>query len=442
MNVAVVGCGYVGLVTALGLAGAGHDVVGIEVSGERRDSIAAGRAPFHEPGLEELLAETLASGRFRVAGDIAEIAQADVVLLAVQTPPTSDGANDLSYLREAAEQVATVIASDGGRRRVVAVRSTVVPGTLATVVRPALPAEVAIASNPEFLREGSAVSDFRNPDRIVIGCDEDWGRERLGELYAPLDAPVVFTTPATAELAKYASNAFLATLISFANEIGRISESLPGVDVEDVLGILHRDRRLSPEVNGQTVRPAILSYLKAGCGYGGSCLPKDLSALLATRSRDGFDHPLLDAVRAINETQPVLLVDRLEAALLGLGGRSVAVLGLAFKGGTDDLRESPGLRIVDLLLERGVIVTAYDPLVTVDSLSSYVGRGLRVESTLDAAIVDAEACVVATNAEEFGALAELVRARDGSAPLVVDGRRALAPDSFAGGYIGVGRQSQ
>ena len=439
MRVAVVGCGYVGLVSGAGLASIGHDVVGIEVDAGRREAIAAGRAPFHEPGLEELLRSVLESGRFRVAGEISAAAEAEVVLLAVQTPPDRTGAIDLSFLREAARQVGETLSARGGERAVVAVRSTVVPGTTAGVVAPALEGGAAAASNPEFLREGSAVADFVRPDRIVVGCDDEDGRELLRRLYEPLRAPIFFTTPATAELAKYTSNAFLATLISFSNEVARISESIPGVDVEDVLEILHLDRRLSPELDGATVRPAILSYLKAGVGYGGSCLPKDLSALLATRRAAGFEHPLLDAVREVNETQPGRVVGLAERELGGLDGRTVAVLGAAFKGGTDDLRSSPGLKVVDELLARGARITLADPLVAPERLSDYAARGVRIVTGLDEALEGADAVVVTTNAPEWDELGAQLAAADGG-PVVVDGRRFLRPEALSGArYVAVGR---
>jgi UDPglucose 6-dehydrogenase len=437
MKVAVVGCGYVGLVSSVGLASVGHEVVGIEVTRGRREQIAAGEAPFHEPGLTELLQAALDAGTFRVSGELDDAADADVVLLAVQTPPTPEGRNDLSFLQAAARALADVFARDD-RRRVVATRSTVVPGTAETVVAPAFAAagvaeRVAVASNPEFLREGSAVRDYLEPDRIVVGCADSWGVERMRELYAPFPAPFLPMSTAAAELAKYASNALLATLVSFSNEFARLCEALPGVDVEDVLGSVHLDRRFATGAQ----RPAeIVSYLRAGCGYGGSCLPKDLSAVIAHGADSAVDTPLLAAVRAINDGQPGHLLDRAEEAIGPLTGRAVAVLGLAFKGGTDDLRASPGLRVVDLLLERGARVLMHDPLVKEDALGAQTARGATVVGTLDEAVERADVCIVAGNAPEFARLVELVEA--GTA--VVDGRRALAAGDFDGlGFLAVGR---
>jgi UDPglucose 6-dehydrogenase len=439
MNVAVVGCGYVGLVTGVGLASVGHDVVGIETDAGRREAIASGTPPFYEPGLEDLLGAELASGRFRVSGDVGLTGNAQIILLAVQTPPGDDGAIDLRFLDAAVDQVSAALSRGPVQARVVGIRSTVLPGTAARIARAGLRGRSWVASNPEFLREGSAVSDFLEADRVVIGCDEKGGRELLAELYRPFGVPIVLTSSATAEVAKYASNALLATLISFSNEIARICEPIPGADVDDVLGILHRDRRLTPLVGEREVRPGILSYLKAGCGFGGSCLPKDLSALLAERSAQGYEHPLLKAVLAVNETQPDRIVDLLERRLGNLEGRSVAVLGVAFKEGTDDVRASPGLRILDGLLERRVRATVFDPLVTAAALTGYATRGVKVAGDLAEALRAVDACVVTTNAPEFLELAETLATRGEASCVVVDARRLLDPSSFGDAYIAVGR---
>ena len=439
MKVAVVGCGYVGLVTGVGLASVGHEVVGIEADDRRREQIAAGSPPFFEPGLDDLLRAQLSAGRFRIERDYGSIAEAAVVLLAVQTPPLNGGAIDLRFLQAAGRQVAAELAHHADRPRVVGIRSTVLPGTTSGVIEPILEGRAHAASNPEFLREGSAVSDFLQADRIVIGCDGERGRELLAELYRPFAALIVLTSPATAEMAKYASNALLATLISFSNEIARVCETLPGVDADDVLAILHQDRRLTPVIEGREVRPGLLAYLKAGCGFGGSCLPKDLSALLAEQSARGFDHRLLEAVLAVNETQPDHVVDLLERRLERLEGRSVAVLGVAFKGGTDDLRASPGLRILDRLLERGVQASVFDPLVPASALTSYADQGVRLAGSVADALETADACIVATNAPEFMELAATLADLDHPARVVLDARRILDPSAIGDAYVGVGR---
>ena len=439
MKVGVVGCGYVGLVTSVGLASLGHDVVAIEVDPARREAIASGRLPFHEPGLREALRRQRGEGRFDIDGNLDRIGDADVVLLAVQTPPRTDGSIDLGFLEAATRQVKQALARSPRRPRVVAVRSTVVPGTTEGVVRPIVDGRASVASNPEFLREGTALSDFLQPDRIVVGSDDEQGWQLLSELYRPLGAPLVRTSPTAAELAKYASNALLATLISFSNEIARICESLPGVDVEEVLRIVQRDRRLSPSVGGQVIEPGILAYLKAGCGFGGSCLPKDLTALVAEQKQRGAAHPLLEAVLAVNDRQPSHVVDLLGRALGSLAGRSIAVLGVAFKGGTDDVRAAPGIQILDGLLERAAKPVIFDPLVQPPAVADFVARGALVAAGLSEALESTDACVITTNAPEFEAVPDELEAIGKSNYVVVDARRLLDPLCFTGPYIGVGR---
>jgi UDPglucose 6-dehydrogenase len=441
VRVVVVGCGYVGLVSAVGLASVGHEVTGVDTDPARLEQIAGGTAPFHEPGLDARLSESLAHGALTVSESLERALDADVVLLAVQSPPLDSGGVDLGHLVDATRGLAQALGGVQPRQRVVAIRSTVPPGTNENVVAPLLrdvPA-VAVASNPEFLREGTAIDDFLHPDRVVVGTGQPWAAEVLRRLYEPLGAPFVATTPATAELAKYASNALLATLVSFSNEIARLCEATPGVDVEDVLGIVHRDRRLSPGGEGNAAAP-IVSYLRAGCGYGGSCLPKDLSGLASYADSVGEPFSLLRAVAAVNKAQPVRLVDLAERRLGELDGRRVAVLGAAFKAGTDDLRESPAIPIVAELARRGASVSVFDPLVGPERLHGLFGDAVyALPMTLDEAVRDVDACLVTTEAAEFDTLVELIGRLDGNGPLVVDGRRSLAPDAFAGRYVGIGR---
>lgn len=436
MKVAVVGCGYVGLVTGAGLASVGHRVVGIEIDPGRLAAVAHGEPPFHEPGLPALLASVIRDGAFEASGDLGRVAEADIVLLAVQTPPREDGSIDLGFVQEAAGRVAETFVARP-RRRVLAVRSTVLPGTV-DALSGLFDSETAVASNPEFLQEGSALDDFLHPDRIVVGVHEPWARELIAELFEPLQAPLMVTTPATAELAKYASNTLLATLISFSNEFARISESLLDVDVEEVLGAVHLDRRLSPRVDGAVVRPGILAYLKAGCGYGGSCLPKDLSALIASRRAAGEEHPLLEAVRTVNDAQPGRVVDLLERSLGALADRTVGVLGLAFKAGTDDVRASPGLRAVDELLARGAVVLAYDSLVRLEAVAPWQERGLRLVDGLEELLASVDGCLITTGDPEFSTAAEVAAAHG---TLLLDCRRLLAAAELGDRHLAVGRNA-
>ena len=439
MKVAVIGSGYVGLVSAVGLAKLGHDVAAIDVDPTRLAMLRRGEAPFHEPGLVEALGQLLAGGSFRVTDSFAAAAAADVILLCVQTPPLPSGAVELRFVEDAARTLSETLAASEPRRRVVAVRSTVPPGTNQRLLAPLLSGvDTAVASNPEFLREGTALEDFLHADRIVVGVEEPWAAELMKELYALITAPIILTTPGTAELAKYASNAFLATLISFSNEIAHLCEVTPGVDVEDVLGIVHRDRRLAGDG-----RPAdIVSYLKAGCGYGGSCLPKDLGALIAYGRDSGVELTLLQAVETVNRKQAGRLAELTERSLGSLRGRRIAVLGAAFKAGTDDMRDSPAVRVVTELLERGAVVGVYDPLVAAERLRAALPGGVGIHTSLAAAIADADACLVTTLDPEFFQLDRLLRERNGTGPVVVDGRRGIRASGFPeSGYVGVGRAS-
>jgi UDPglucose 6-dehydrogenase/GDP-mannose 6-dehydrogenase len=391
-----------------------------------------------------MLQKSLAEGRLRVGNDIDEATHGDVIFLCVQTPQGSDGSLNTDFLVAAAGQLRDVLAGDP-RRRVVVVRSTVTPGTTEDLIAPALGGgsdTLAICTNPEFLREGSAVADFMEPDRVVIGGRQEWAVEMVAELYAPLDVSVIRTSPSAAELAKCTSNALLATLISFSNQIARIAEQVPGVDVEDVLDIIHKDRRLSPVVGGERISPGILTYLKAGCGFGGSCLPKDLSALTQFASRVGEPASILEAAKRTNDGQPERLVSATGRAIGGLEGKAVTVLGLAFKAGTDDLRESPGMKIVDLLLAGGAKVKAYDPLVAEAAVAGLVERGMEMSSDLEDAVRGADACVVTALDPEFKALDSLVQEGQGPRPFVMDGRRLLSPGRFEEDrFAAIGRHS-
>jgi UDPglucose 6-dehydrogenase/GDP-mannose 6-dehydrogenase len=424
MRITVVGTGYVGLVTATCLAQIGHEVICVDAQPERVAAVKEGKPPFYEPGLAEMLAGVLHQGRLRATGATTEaVAASDMTFLAVGTP-SRDGEIDLSYLSNAATDVGQGLRSAAGYH-VVVVKSTVVPGTTDTLVRSILEracgrlaGHFGLAMNPEFLREGSAVADFMEPDRIVIGqWDEASGRS-LAEVYAAFDCLKLFTTLRNAEMTKYASNALLATLVSFSNEFASLCEATPGTDVEEVLNGLHLDRRLSPWHAGERIAPGILAYLRAGCGYGGSCLPKDLSALRHFARMHGVALPLLDAVSAVNAARPAQLVTMVEDAVGSLRGATIAVLGLAFKPGTDDLRDSPALAVIGELKGKGAEIRSYDPLIT--SLA-----GVCTCSSVKDALAGADAAIVVTAWPEFADLDWATLSLTMRHPVLIDGRNAL-----------------
>jgi UDPglucose 6-dehydrogenase len=446
MRIAVVGTGYVGLVTATGLAGSGHDVTCVDSDRGRVDSTNRGVPPFYEPGLGELLASALRDGRLRATSDLDEaVSGAEVTFIAVGTP-SKDGDIDLTALCAATEAIGHSLSRSDSWRLVV-VKSTVVPGTTDTLVRGILErasgrkaGSFGLCMNPEFLREGTAVEDFMKPDRIVIGQWDERSGKTLAEVYRSFDCPTLFTSLRNAEMTKYASNALLATLISFSNEMAALCEATPGTDVEEVIDALHLDRRLSTVVNGRRCAPGILTYLRAGCGFGGSCLPKDVLALRQFALKRGVAAPILDAVMAVNAARPASIVARTEEALGGLDGAAVAVLGLAFKPGSDDLRDSPALKIIELLFQKSAAVRAFDPCVSRlgEALSRYP---VTLSPSPEALLEGADAAVLVTAWPEFQRLDWTTLCRRMRRPVIVDGRNmlrdvTLPPEAI---YISTGR---
>jgi UDPglucose 6-dehydrogenase len=445
MKVAVVGTGYVGLVSGACLAEVGHEVTCVDLDPDKVAAIERGEAFLFEPGLQDVMDRT-AGTRLRATTDLpAAVRGSDLTMIAVGTPSV-DGRIDLEYVRAAAVSIGEAL-RDHVEPHVVVVKSTVVPGTTEDLVLPALErasgrllgAGLGVAMNPEFLREGNAVEDFMKPDRIVLGVADDLARERLQALYQPFDSPdVLVTTPRTAEAIKYTSNAVLATLISFSNEIGNLMARLPGVDVRTVMEGVYLDRRWSPVLEGgRRVRPGILTYLAAGCGFGGSCFPKDVQALQAFAAALGVATPVLEAVLTVNAHQPDQVVKLLERGLGPLGGRRIALLGVAFKPDTDDVRESPSLRVAERLVAAGAEVIAFDPAAA-ETARAALPDAVTLASSLDAALADVDGVAIMTSWRDFAAVPSLLAERP-DPPLVVDGRRMLAPDSVARyGGIGLG----
>lgn len=426
MRIAVVGAGYVGGVSAAGFAASGHEVALHDLRPERAQALVSGRPPFHEPGLSELVGRT--TGRLRAVHDLsAALRAAEVALVCVDTPAREDGRIDLARVDSAVKAIASAAASD---ELVVVIRSTVIPGTatrLEHLLRAEGPRPLEVASNPEFLREGRAVGDFTDPDRIVIGVRTERARARAAALYSPEHHERIQTmTTESAELAKYANNSLLALLISFSNELAALAETLPKVDVLDALRAVHADRRWREKEGGWD--PAILSYLWPGFGYGGSCLPKDVKAIVAEARSTGGDLPILATADLVNEAQPSRLAERIMGRVR-LDGATVAVLGIAFKAGTDDVRSSPALRLAREIAARGARVVTYDPLVA-------GVPGFDAASDLEAALGAASIWIVTTWAPEF---ADLPARAASSGTVFVDGRRQYPPEGA--GYIGPGRSS-
>ena len=443
MKIAVVGTGYVGLVSAVCFAEIGHDVVCIDVDSTKVARINRGEAPILEEGLDEMLARHVAAGRLIATTRIDAVADAEISMIAVGTP--FDGAKiDLKYVEEVARQIGEVLARTSAYH-VVCVKSTVVPGTTERVVGPLVAAAsgrrvsdgFGLTMNPEFLAEGTAVKDFMNPDRIVIGASDARAADVVRRLYERFaGTEVVVTTPSTAEMIKYASNAFLATVISYANEVANLCSATGGIDVMDVMAGVHLDRRLTPITPAGRVRPGLMSFLSPGTGFGGSCFPKDVKALISYGQDLGQPMRLLDAVVDINKRQPGMTLNLLREELGALKGRRIAVLGLAFKPGTDDVRESPAEPIIRGLLAEGASVAAHDPAAIESMRPVLAGAAVDFCNDVDSVIRNADAIVLVTSWPEYASLA----AKLGHADIpVIDGRRFLKPEAFKR-YRGIGRR--
>lgn len=419
-EVSVFGAGYVGLVTGACLSSSGHRVTVLETDDTKLASLRAGRTPFHEPGLDELICAGRDGGTLRFHDTLTAESFGEFVFVAVGTPSTIGGAADLRFVRAVIDQIARG-ASPG---TIVVMKSTVPPGTGELLSSRLSDAGIAYVSNPEFLREGNAVEDWFHADRIVLGGD-DAAVAAVASLYKGIDSPVVSCDVASAELIKYASNAFLATKISYANEIARLCESVDA-DVLTVMRGVGLDKRIGP------------AFLNAGIGYGGSCFPKDTRALDFLASTNGYDFRLLKAVIDVNSRQRLLPVIALRKAVGSLTSMRVAVLGLTFKPNTDDTREAPAAEIVEMLLAEGAVVTAYDP---VGRLELDTERYSQVP-TLDQAVAGACATIVATEWPQI-ASADWAPLVDAMSPprLIFDGRNCLDAQAVreAGGtYAGVG----
>jgi UDPglucose 6-dehydrogenase len=427
-RVAVIGTGYVGLTTGACLAHAGHKVTCADVVEEKVARLAGGEVPIQEPGLAELVRAELASGNLRfVVGSAAAVKGAEFVFLCLPTPQGNGGAADMTFIREEAERIGPLVSPDV----VVVNKSTVPVGSTRMVQRVLNRGDVLVVSNPEFLREGSAVYDTLNPDRIVIGADDPAAASRVAALYEHVKAPVLVTDPASAELIKYASNAFLATKVSYINAIANLCEVV-GADVREVVLGMGYDKRIGFE------------YLRPGPGFGGECIPKDTRALVRIADDAGYSFGLLEGVIEVNEEQHERMVLKVRAALGGdLEGRVLAVWGLTFKAMTDDLRHSPALEVVRRLRRGGASVRAYDPMVGADRAAADERlEGIEIGADAYAVCTDADAVVVLTEWDEFRWL-DFDKVRDLVAqPVLVDCRNLLDPAAmrkrgFA--YTGVGR---
>src|SRR5258706_2647009 len=432
MHIAVIGTGYVGLVTGACFAEFGVDVTCVDIDANKIARLIAGEMPIYEPGLEQLVTKNVQSGRLRFTTDLKQaVEQALVVFLAVATPPKADGSPDLSFVEAAARSVAEHM----NGYKVIVTKSTVPIGTgeyLRKLIRQHLKSSLnfGVVSNPEFLREGAAINDFMRPDRVVVGSSDDEAIAIMRDLYRPLyliEVPFVVTSLEAAELTKYAANAFLATKISFINEIANLCERI-GCDVHDVARAIGMDRRIGGK------------FLHPGPGFGGSCFPKDTQALTTVARQFNCDSLIVDAVIEANRRQQRAMIPKIEKMIGDFQGRRIAGLGLAFKPETDDMREAPSLAIIRGLTECGARVCAYDPVAMTEARK--VLSDIEYAEDEYAAVADADALVFVTEWNQFRAL-DMSRVRDlMKSPKVADLRNIYDPADMRElgfDYVGVGR---
>lgn len=413
MKISVVGGGYVGLVTGTCFAKLGHDITIIDVDPVKVQSINNGTPPIYEDGLEDLL-KANAGKSLRASTEYKSVGDAELVFICVGTPPKPDGSANLSYIEAASNSIGTSLKTNP-HYCVVVVKSTVPPGTTEKIVQPGVlrasgktEREIGFAMNPEFLREGRAVEDFMQPDRIVIGSNDPQAGNKVAMVYEKINAPLLCTGLTAAEMIKYTSNAFLATKISFSNEIGNICKHL-GIDVYEVMKGVGFDQRIGP------------LFLNAGAGFGGSCFPKDVSALVSLAKETGEIPLLLQSVLEVNEQQPYRMIALLEERLGNLSGKRIAVLGLAFKDNTDDIRDSRAIPVIQELLRKGASVAAYDPMAC--SPMQRIFPAIEYGSSASDVLCGAEGCLVMTEWPEFSQLDvefDLMKRK-----IIIEGRRIL-----------------
>jgi len=391
MKIAVVGTGYVGLVTGTCFAETGNKVFCVDIDQSKVERLTKGEITIYEPGLEKIFLRNLKEGRLKFTTDLASgINEAEIVFLALPTPPGADGAADLKYVLGVAEQLGKILTG----YKVIVDKSTVPVGT-ADKVKQAIAAnykgEFDVVSNPEFLREGVAVDDFMKPDRVVVGTDSERARKIMGDLFAPFvrqGNPIIYMDERSAELTKYAANSFLATKISFMNEIAQLCERM-GADVDMVRRGIGSDDRIGKR------------FLFPGIGYGGSCFPKDVQALIRSAEEIGYDFKILKSVEEVNRAQKLHMVEKIARYFNNdLNGKNLAVWGLAFKPNTDDIREAPSLEMISRLLEKGATVTAFDP-EAMNNVKQVLGDQIAYADNQYDALTDADALIIATEWSEF-----------------------------------------
>jgi UDPglucose 6-dehydrogenase/GDP-mannose 6-dehydrogenase len=447
MKLGIIGAGYVGLTTGICLANLNHKIVIYDKNNEKSEKIKNKKMPFYEKGLQPILEKTISSGNLKVADNVDYVVKnTDGSFICVGTPTKADNSIDLSQVLDAIKFLARSIKNNQKKDYTIIIRSTIVPNTTKQKILPLLQEildkiSFGLCVIPEFLREGVAFEDFMNPDKIVIGGIDEKSTNFAGKIFEhfKMSAKIIKTNPETAELIKYTNNSFFSMLISFSNEIANIAEKISGVDPFEVLKALIYDRRITTKLNGKYIVPALESYLVPGCGFGGSCFPKDVKAILNYANSQNVNAPLLDAILKINEERPSKMISLAESILGSLKNKKITILGLTFKPETDDLRSSPSLEAIKILLEKGAKISAYDPIVNENSNQNFFPQGLKMCSSIEESLMESDLVLVFTKWSEFKSLDGNFLKKFMKKPLIIDGRGFLEKEQFQDGtYFKIG----
>ncbi|MHA1270768.1 MAG: UDP-glucose dehydrogenase family protein [Candidatus Helarchaeota archaeon] len=426
-KIGVIGLGYVGFITAVGFALKGYEVKCVDILKETVDQANNGIVPFFEPNLDDNLKYVLENKKFEASTKYDILIDTNISFLCVGTPSLKSGGIDLQYIKKAATNIGKIL-KKMDHYHIVIVKSTVVPGTTENIILPLLEKKsgkkcgesFSIAMSPEFLKEGDALNDFLNPDRTVIGANEQKSVDYLKKLFKPFGGEIlVVKNPRTAEMIKYANNSFLATKISFINEIANICRSIDGIDVNEVAKGIGLDYRISDK------------FLRSGCGFGGSCFPKDVKAIIDFARNNNYNPILLNSVLEINEKQAEIMLKLLKEAIGNLDNKKIAILGLSFKPNTSDIREAPSIRIIDLLMqEKNIIINAYDP-VAIEEAKKSIKYEINYMNSVDECISGTDAVLIITEWNEFKELTPEFYIKNMKNPVIIDGRKIYDFDLFS-----------
>ena len=445
MKIGIIGAGYVGITTGICLASKQNLVTLFDIDSEKINQISNKKMPFFEKGLQELLEKTISENYLKPTSDLNFLIQnSDGCFICVGTP-TKNNSIDVSQIKNSIIEICKVLKNYKKDNYVIVVRSTVVPTTTRDILLPIIreildDQSFHLCVVPEFLREGNALDDFMNPDKIVIGSIDEYGSNFVKDVFDDFKKQCEFieTNLESSELIKYANNSFFSMLISFSNEIANISEKLPNVDPYQILKALVLDKRITSKIGDKKIIPSLDSYLIPGCGFGGSCFPKDVEAIVNFAHSQNTNTPLLDAILQINDERPEKMVLLCESILGNLQNKKITILGLTFKPDTDDLRSSPSIDAINLLLKKGANITAYDPIF-VNQPTSFLPQNCHCVNTIEESLKDSDAVMLFTKWKEFSSLNSEILEKFMKSPLIIDGRGFLDKENFKiGSYYKIG----